>query len=65
MGADLFGSFAESTCAALVVSGTTLRPILEEGVSKIDINYLMFPMLVTGLGIVVCIITAAVPVYFM
>jgi hypothetical protein len=24
MGADLFGSFAESTCAALVVSATTL-----------------------------------------
>jgi inorganic pyrophosphatase len=45
MGADLFGSLAESTCAALVVSSTSW-PLL----STPDAVY--FPLLVTSLGIV-------------
>jgi len=44
MGADLFGSLAESTCAALVVSGTSW-PL----VSTADAIY--FPMMVTAVGI--------------
>ena len=31
MGSDLFGSFAESTCAALVISGNYLTGIIENG----------------------------------
>ena len=50
MGSDLFGSFAESTCAALVVSGTS--PELCEGG-----NYL-FPLMISAGGIIVCIITS-------
>jgi Na+/H+-translocating membrane pyrophosphatase len=45
MGADLFGSLAESTCAALVVSSTSW-PLL----STPDAIY--FPLVVTSVGIV-------------
>ena len=44
MGADLFGSLAESTCAALVVS-TSSFPILTTD------NAVYFPLLVTSVGI--------------
>ena len=50
MGADLFGSFAESTCAALVVSGTSFE--LTQGA-----NY-FFPLILSASGIIVCIITS-------
>jgi len=47
MGADLFGSFAESTCAALVIG------------SSIGVNggwdALMFPLIVSAVGIFVCL----------
>jgi len=45
MGADLFGSLAESTCAALVVSSTSW-PLM----STNDAVY--FPLMVTSVGIV-------------
>jgi Na+/H+-translocating membrane pyrophosphatase len=44
MGADLFGSLAESTCAALVVSSTS-----PELVKTVDCLY--FPLIVTSVGI--------------
>jgi len=44
MGADLFGSLAESTCAALVVSSTSL-----ELVTYVDALY--FPLIITSVGI--------------
>lgn len=50
MGSDLFGSFAESTCAALVVSGSSDQLVLEG-------NYL-FPLMLSAGGIIVCIITS-------
>jgi len=50
MGSDLFGSFAESTCAALVVSGSSLE--LTQGG-----NYL-FPLIISAGGILVCIVTS-------
>jgi inorganic pyrophosphatase len=45
MGADLFGSLAESTCAALVVSSTSW-PLM----STSDAIY--FPLLITSVGII-------------
>jgi inorganic pyrophosphatase len=51
MGADLFGSFAESTCAALVIS--SVSPELNS-----SWTYLMFPVMITAVGIVVGIITS-------
>ena len=50
MGSDLFGSFAESTCAALVVSGTSDILIREA-------NFL-FPLMLSASGIIICIITS-------
>jgi len=44
MGADLFGSLAESTCAALVVSSTSRELIYHT-------DALYFPLLITSMGI--------------
>jgi len=44
MGADLFGSLAESSCAALVVSSTSIRLITTP-------DALYFPMIITSVGI--------------
>jgi Na+/H+-translocating membrane pyrophosphatase len=45
MGADLFGSLAESTCACLVISGTSS--------DLINSNGYYYPLLISALGIVV------------
>lgn len=54
MGADLFGSFAESTCAALVVAA----------VSELGANHnwpaMMFPLMISATGIIVCMLTTLV-----
>merc|ERR1719210_2830745 len=52
MGADLFGSFAESTCAALVVASASEI--------KHDWNAMMFPLLLSAGGIISGIITLLV-----
>jgi len=44
MGADLFGSLAESTCAALVVSSTSYELIVTP-------DALYFPLMITGAGL--------------
>ena len=52
MGADLFGSFAESTCAALVISS----------VSTLGHEYvaMSYPLMVSAVGILVCFVTTFV-----
>jgi Na+/H+-translocating membrane pyrophosphatase len=50
MGSDLFGSLAESTCAALVVGATST-----ELISTTDAIY--FPLLITSAGILVSFVT--------
>jgi Na+/H+-translocating membrane pyrophosphatase len=50
MGADLFGSLAESTCAALIVSGTS--PLLVIGTGAY-----YYPLLISAFGILACIAT--------
>lgn len=52
MGADLFGSLAESTCAALVVSSTC-----DQMLKTPDAIY--FPLVVTALGIIASLICQA------
>ena len=59
MGADLFGSFAESTCAALVFIATC-----ESLLRANDGRALYFPMLVSAFGIVACILSSAYGIYF-
>jgi len=51
MGADLFGSFAEATCACLVIA--SVSPDLNN-----NWTYLMFPLLITAFGIMGCLITS-------
>lgn len=52
MGADLFGSFAESTCAALVIAAQC-DDLLNAGWGAI-----MFPLIVSAAGILVCLVTS-------
>ncbi len=51
MGADLFGSFAESTCAALVISSVST---IGESHSYVGMS---FPLLISAAGILVCLLT--------
>merc|ERR1719252_323018 len=53
MGADLFGSFAESTCAAFVLAASS--PALAASWAS-----LMFPMLISSVGIFIGILTLVV-----
>ena len=50
MGADLFGSLAESTCAALVVSSTSDALLATT-------NAISFPLMITAVGILASFIT--------
>ena len=54
MGADLFGSFAEATCAALVVASVS-----ELGASH-DWSAMMFPLFITAAGIIVSLFTTLI-----
>ncbi|KAG8094972.1 hypothetical protein GUJ93_ZPchr0012g21060 [Zizania palustris] len=51
MGSDLFGSYAESSCAALVVAS----------ISSFGINHeftpMLYPLLISSIGIIACLIT--------
>ena len=52
MGADLFGSFAESTCAALVIAAQT-PDLLSRGWGAV-----CFPLVVSAAGVIVCLLTS-------
>jgi len=57
MGADLFGSFAESTCAALVISSktsTTSQGLLFYWPA------MMYPLMISAIGILACILVSFV-----
>merc|ERR1740138_1695859 len=51
MGSDLFGSFGEASCAALLV-GASSPTIIAAGWGA-----LMFPLTISGAGIIVCLFT--------
>lgn len=55
MGADLFGSLAESTCAALVVGSTTFPGSPSDLIHHTDAIY--FPLLITAGGIIASFLT--------
>ncbi len=56
MGSDLFGSFAEATCAALVVMASTPELAKEK--------FLLYPLMISAVGIVACFITSIYGLYF-
>lgn len=51
MGSDLFGSYAEASCAALVVAS-----ISSFGTDH-DLTAMSYPLLISSMGIVICLIT--------
>lgn len=51
MGADLFGSCAEATCAALLIGATATGLATHQ-------NAILYPVLVTAVGIPVCVLTS-------
>merc|ERR1719424_883945 len=53
MSSDLFGSFAESTCAALVISASSSHFVDAGGWSA-----LMFPLCISAAGIIVCLVSS-------
>jgi inorganic pyrophosphatase len=61
MSADLFGSFAESTCAALVISCNTL---VGAGSCDFFASNFMYPLLLIAFGIVICIIVSTLSTHF-
>jgi len=66
MGADLFGSFAESTCAALVVSAATVKTndtIID--LSTAGWDALLFPLTISAAGIIVCILCSFVATHIL
>ncbi len=62
MGADLFGSFAESTCAALVIAAQASGGA--DGVLKTDYlwNYswsaVIFPLVISSAGVIICLLSS-------
>ena len=63
MSADLFGSFAESTCAALVISSTSL--IGNAGNCSFEIANFMYPLMIIALGIFFCIFVSILATHIM
>ncbi|RRT48813.1 hypothetical protein B296_00035974 [Ensete ventricosum] len=51
MGSDLFGSYAESSCAALVVASISSFGINHE------LTAMFYPLLISSMGIIVCLVT--------
>ena len=51
MGSDLFGSFGEASCAALVVAASSAE-------LSSDFTHMMYPLMITAAGTVVCMVTA-------
>lgn len=63
MSADLFGSFAESTCAALVISSSSLVGMGSD--CKYEIVNLMYPLVLIAMGILLCIFVSTLSTHFM
>merc|ERR1719464_1718226 len=57
MGADLFGSFAESTCAALVIAAAGHS---SASLSAVGWDALLFPVTISAGGIIICLLCSFV-----
>ena len=60
MGADLFGSFAEATCAALVIAVSAVTAKGEVTLVQAGWDALLFPLFISAAGIVVCMLCSLV-----
>ena len=59
MSADLFGSFAESTCASLVLSCNTL---VGAG-CDFELSNFFYPLLLIAFGIIICLLTTMIAIF--
>ena len=59
MGADLFGSFAESTCAVMVIASQAGDVSM-----RTEFSYLCFPIVIIACGIIVCLLGSFVATHF-
>ena len=64
MSADLFGSFAESTCAALVISSDELTGY-SSGICNQFISVLLYPLVLIALGIFFCLLVSTLSTHIM
>ena len=64
MSADLFGSFAESTCAALVISSDELTGY-SDGFCNQFISVLLYPLVLIALGIFFCLLVSTLSTHIM
>eukprot|EP01006_Ploeotia_vitrea_P040901 TRINITY_DN66469_c9_g7_i2.p1 TRINITY_DN66469_c9_g7~~TRINITY_DN66469_c9_g7_i2.p1 ORF type:complete len:874 (+),score=399.67 TRINITY_DN66469_c9_g7_i2:537-3158(+) len=55
MGSDLFGSFAEASCAAMVIASESTTPLMFQ-----SWHAMVFPLLVSACGILVSVLTSFV-----
>ncbi|GBG26715.1 Pyrophosphate-energized vacuolar membrane proton pump [Hondaea fermentalgiana] len=58
MGSDLFGSFAEASCAALIVASSSA------GLREAGWSAVMFPVMISAIGLLMCILTSFVATNF-
>lgn len=63
MGADLFGSFGEASCACLVVIASSVvfsdpSTMTGDELGLPDWGALMFPLMISAVGILVCLVTS-------
>lgn len=56
MGADLFGSFAESTCAALVLGGNSIL----NSSNEISFDSMIFVLVIPAVGILICLFVTTI-----
>ena len=56
MGADLFGSFAEATCAALIL--ISMNRILVT-----ELSFILYPLMISAVGIFACLLTSYYGIY--
>jgi H+-translocating diphosphatase len=63
MGSDLFGSFAESTCAALVLTASNPEMLWSADGKTSSMGALYFPMLISAVGLLTCIITTVIGIF--
>lgn len=68
MGADLFGSFAESTCACMVIMASYRSVFLPQMNQLPTFNNglcIMYPLMITAFGIIVCVVTSLAASFIM
>jgi H+-translocating diphosphatase len=66
MGADLFGSFAESTCAALVIAGQAAAgPVAKTNyLWNYSWSAVLFPLVVSSSGLIICLLSSFIATHF-